>query len=63
MNDFSFTSEQKDESGKSNEDAAKIIAEVQGIPLEIAVQFLSVKGKLKGTDFCKRIIRANDLQG
>ncbi|RJP73734.1 MAG: hypothetical protein C4539_01290 [Ignavibacteriales bacterium] len=63
MNDSNFTSEQKNESSKSNESAARIIAEVQGIPLEIAVWFLSVKGKLKGTDFCKKITRTNDLQG
>ncbi len=63
MNDFNFTSGQKDDSIKADESAGKIIAEVQEIPLEIAVWFLSVKGKLKGTDFCKKITRTNDLQG
>jgi len=41
---------------------AKIISEVQGIPLEVAEMFLSVKGKLRGTGFCNRKNNVNDLQ-
>ncbi len=62
MNDLPFNTENKNKSNDLSKSKAAIIAEVQGIPLEVAEKFLSVKGAMKETDFCKRKIKLNDPQ-
>jgi len=62
MGNLPVKSENNSRKDSLNMDTAKIISEVQGIPLEIAETFLSVKGKLRQTGFCNRKIKVNDLQ-